>query len=191
MGDPVLSISCDEPEGTVVRHVYPLIFTPENLQKFYNKAKKFRTLFGREILTVEDFQKIFMRVDSAGQYTLNGLFWVIDDFVGVLYLTDIGDIDALAHYTFFDGRFKGREPLVKAMLTHVFTRFQFLHRLSAEIPTYTPFITRHYAKIFGFKREGSRRAAAKYKDGYFDVLLYGILRAEALSNVEVNPNGSA
>jgi RimJ/RimL family protein N-acetyltransferase len=176
------SVVCDEPEGEVERTVWPMLFTPENLSKFYDKAKQYRTLFGREILTVQDFQNVFMRQDENGLYTLNGLFWVIDDFVGIFYLTDITDDDALAHYTFFDKRFKGRIPLVRTMLQKVFETYGF-RRLSAEIPAYTPSITRHYAKLFGFVYEGRKRAVAPYKGDYYDVLLFGMLRDEAYKEV--------
>lgn len=183
---PILSVVCEEPEGTVTRHVYPLIFTPENIDKFWNKAKKHRTLYGKEIPNLTEFMNLFFWDHPKGrEYGImaNGLFWVVDDFEAVFYITDIRKFeDCLVHYTFFSGRHKGREKLVKEMLHYLFEVYQF-NRLSAEIPCYAVPQARKFAQALGFIYEGKRRACATYKGEKFDVNLYGLLRSEFLNGI--------
>lgn len=156
--------------------VYPMPLTPENIQKFWDKASKFRTLFGREIKgNVMDFIELFLSDGSSA------LFFVLNDFDGVFYLTDmVPEEDALAHYTFFDRRHNGREELVKEMLKFLFTRYNF-RRLSVQIPNYTTDQARHFVQKIGFVYEGKRRKAAEYKGDFYDTNLYGILKSEALN----------
>jgi len=180
--EPVISVMCDEPGGSVVRHVRRMNLTPENMRTFWERARKFKTIFNSEIR--DDFQK-FVRVlvtqNTDGSLTANGLFWVIDDFVGVFYLTNILiENDAQAHYTFFDGRHKGRIDLVKTMLRYVFETYGF-RRLSVEIPKYNTDKTRNFVeKSLGFKCEGKRRKVAYFDGEWFDSNIYGILREEVL-----------
>lgn len=147
--------------------------TPENIQQFWDKAKKFDTLFGKELKnSVEEFTNLFMSDGNVG------LFFVLNDFDGVFYLTDIApEEDALAHYTFFDRKHKGREELVKKMLGFIFHRYKF-NRLSAQIPNYATDQARHFVQKLGFVYEGKRRKAAQYKGDLYDVNLYGILHTE-------------
>ena len=127
----ILSIECNEPEGKIVRSIYPLVFTPENLAKFWDKAKQYPTLYGNEISNAQDFYNLFINQGENG-LSLNGLFWVIDDFVGVVYLNNITSQEADIHYSFFDKRHKGREVLAKKMLKYIFNTYGF-HRLNVQI----------------------------------------------------------
>lgn len=162
--------------------IRPLIFTQENSIKFYEKAKQFPTIYGKEFLSSpESFMELFVnRIGDS--FELNGLFWVINDFIGVFYLSEIEEhegqlTDAQAHYTFFDRRHHGREKLIAEMLHFLFKKYGF-NRLSVEIPNYASPQTRHFITDCGFKYEGKKRRAAKYKDDWFDVNLYGILKSE-------------
>ena len=174
---PTLSVVCEEPEGSITRHIYPLMFTPENLVKFYEKSAQFPILFGRPINSIAEFLPYIIDIDDNGVVKVNGAFWVIDDFVGVMYLNGIGDTGALAHITFFDRRFRGRQKLIKGMLRHVFDTYK-LHRISVQLPGYVGLSTMKFVSGMGFKLEGKLREAARYKDKDFDILLYGILESE-------------
>lgn len=190
MSNALFEVTLDEPEGKVTRKVFPIIFTLPNLQKFYDKAKKFPTLYGKEIIdSPEEFLKLFV-VEYGDTISLNGLFWGICDdeeltnLVGVFYMTDIMPSEALVHYTFFDRRHKGRQQLVKAMMKYVFEKYKF-QRLSVEIPLYT--ISKHrnqntirFILDCGFFYEGKKRKAAYYRGDWYDINMYGILRTEAL-----------
>jgi RimJ/RimL family protein N-acetyltransferase len=180
LGKPVYSNVCMEKNGPATRYVYPLLFTVENLKKFWDQAKKFPQIYWKEAITEQDFLDMFLRRKDDGTYEARGMVWVVDDFTGVFYVTDIqGTDDALVHYTFFDRKHNGRLHFVKGMVKYVFERYQF-HRLSAEIPNYATPQVRRFAEQLGFIYEGKRRKASKYKGDRFDVNLYGILKSEAL-----------
>lgn len=160
----------------------PMPITAENIERLWQQAKQYPIIFGKEVLgNSKDFIELFVNFDD-GKPEVNGLFYVINDFLGVFYLTDIvpGE-DANAHYTFFDRRHNGRRDLVVAMLKYVFEKYQF-QRLSAQIPNYATKQARHFAQACGFMYEGKRRKAAPYKGDRFDVNLYGILRSEVLKD---------
>lgn len=187
--EPILECECTEPNGKIIRKVYPLVFTKENIQKFYDKSNRYRTLFWKE--TEHDFAKflsLLLREGPNGTVQPNGLFWVIDDFIGVFFLTHIlPSEDAQVHYTFFDGRHKGRDEITRKMLAYIFTTFEF-RRLSAEIPAFAGGLVTQFAREVGFKGEGLKRKASYYKNDWFDVKLYGILKEEALGLPVYSPS---
>lgn len=176
--DVLFEVTCNEPKGPATHVVRKLVLTPENLRTFWEKSRQFKTLFNQEIR--DDFKKfleVFLRDGPSGVET-NGLFWVIDDFMGVFYITDIiPNCDALGEYTFFDRRTKGREPLVRAMVKHLFDRYNF-NRLTVEVGLYAHTATIDFVEKVGFKREGRKRKAVLYDGQWFDVLIYGILKGE-------------
>lgn len=175
---PVVSAICEEPEGAVERNVYFLTLSRENVQKLWEKASKFPLLFWQGIPTFEDFAKMVYTERYDGSITANGLFWVIDDFVGVYYLTDIiAGVDALVHYSFFDRRQLGREELTKRILKYAFEQFGF-NRLSAEIPTHAREYTFNFATQLGFRYEGKKRQCVYYRNTWYDKKLYGLLKDE-------------
>jgi len=181
MTAPILTIECDEPEGTVVRNVYPMMLTPHNLHAFWTKVKerKFSTIFNEEVRgNFHKFMEVFLREGPEGIES-RGIFWVVDEFVGVLYLTDIEpEVDAKVHYVFFDGRHRGRIDLVRAMIVYVMVRYNF-HRLTAETPLFYKPSAFLLAESIGFVKEGRKRLARKFDGKWFDVNVYGILREEA------------
>lgn len=176
----VLSIECPEPEGTVTRYVYPMTLTPRNLKTFWDKSRKFVTIFNEE--TRGDFRKfleVFLREGPEG-IEARGIFWVIDDFVGIMYLTDMqAGVDANVHYIFFDGRHKGRLELVRAMIAYVMEKYDF-HRLTAEAPLFYKPSALLFAEQIGFVKEGRKRLARPFDNKWFDVNVYGILREESV-----------
>ena len=175
---PILEVECEEHSGKVVRRVYPMALTIQNLKKFWELSKPFKTLFNKDIKeNFEEFCKLFISVDGeSGGYIANGLFWVVDDFVGVFYITDINaGIDANCHFTFFDKKLQGREVLFKELIKYVFAKYRF-RRLTAEVPMYLNRRLREFLeKEVGLKREGFKRQAAFYNNDYFGVAILGIL----------------
>ena len=178
MREPIFTVACEEGKDIVLRSVYPMDFSVENLRKFWEKSRQFKTLFSHEI--GDDFNKfvnLFVQVDE-GRLTSDSLLWVVDDFVGVFYLTNIYDTDdALVHYTFFDRRHKGRHKLTQEMAKYLFDKYKF-HRLSVEVPLYASEHTFNFIMQLGFRPEGRRRKSAKFNGEYFDVRLFGILPDE-------------
>jgi RimJ/RimL family protein N-acetyltransferase len=178
----ILSYQCNEPEGSIVRNVRFMTLSRNNLFKFYTKAQNLKTVFSVEHRN--DFKKflsIFISYDNSAGLASHGLFWVVDDFVGVYYLTNIlvGQ-DAKMHYIFFDERHKGRRDLTKEMIKFVFKEYNF-HRLTAELPLYVSPSVFKFVESLGFIKEGRKRDATEYCGTWYDVNMYGILRAEALN----------
>lgn len=188
--EPILSVDCHEPvttiDGrvkeiiTINRKVRPLTFDMETLFHFWKEARKFKYLFAQEIN--DDFGafcSLFLANGPMGQYEGKGIFYLIDDWIGILYMTDISyPSEATVHYTFFDRRQNGRVPLIKEMLKHVFLKYGF-NRLNASLPLYaTPAFP--FVKAIGFKDEGRKRQCRLYKGVYFDEALFGILKSEVL-----------
>ena len=179
---PILTYTCDEPEGKITRHVYPLIFTAENIQKLWERSHQFPTLFGREVGSIQEFYNLYIDPES-NQLLSGGLFWVIDDFVGIFYLTDISDMEATVHYSFFDQRHRGRGGLARAMIKYVLSEYKF-HRLNAFVPLYTSRYVRHFIASLGFILEGRKRQAAMFKGDWYDVMFYGMLYTDVYPPAE-------
>jgi hypothetical protein len=194
----VVTVVCNEKGESITHNVYPFSVTLDSLERLWNVAKVHPTLFG--IAATKDFGKfceVFIHYNAAGQVEGNGLIWLVDDYTGIFYMTDIyHPDDAMVHFSFFDRRMRGRENLVKEMLKYVFTRYNF-RRLSAQVPMFalpkgyrenlqisgkspTEAGVFGFVKACGFSQEGRKRACVEYKNDYFDVILYGILKEEAL-----------
>lgn len=177
--EAIASALCKEPEGDIVRYVYPMALSLDNLRIFWEKSRQFRTVFGDEVNG--DFRKFCeLFISQEGDdIRAHGLFWVIDDFVGVYYMTHITEVDCQVHYTFFDRRHLGREELTKSMLRYAFDRFGF-QRMSVEVPMYASKHTFGFTYALGFKKEGIKRNCIFYKDQWFNATCFGLLRSEAL-----------
>lgn len=173
----IFSGLCNEPKGEIERFVYPMILTPENLNKFWNKAKQFKALFWGNING--NFHRFLSTLVSqdGDRIVPNGLFWMVDDMVGVYYLTHLQSHDAQIHYAFFDRRQHGREELTKKMIKYVFEEYGF-HRLSAEIPACFTSTALFVEKGLEMRLEGRKRNAALLDDKWYDVKCYGILKEE-------------
>lgn len=192
-GAAVLEVECPEPEGKVVRRVEPVSLTAERLREYYDRLNEFPVLFNEHTGSLEDFIRTFVRPRSDGLgVDATGLIWEVDD-VGILYLTRLRPgVSAYGDFTFWDQRLRGREPLVREALRHVFERFGF-HRIETEVALYArPAMA--FVERVGFKKEGRKREAVLYtpKDAeepkWFDTNLYSILSHEVM---EGEDNGTA
>lgn len=181
--DIILSCVCNERDGKITRNVRLLTFDLENLRVFWEKARQFKTIFSKEFN--DDFEKFctLLMHSEGDELVANGVFYVVDDFVGVYYMTNIAPkVDAEVHFTFFDRRYNGRLEMTKQMLQYVFDTFQF-RRLTAEIPYYATEAPHTFAKLLGFKFEGRKHKAIRFNADDFDVAIYGLL-PEWLSEVK-------
>lgn len=172
----VLSTICKEPEGEVERSVYFAPLTVARLRHYWEKLSQFTSLFNRHIKNDSDFISTFLSQDGAGNLQLNGIIWEVDD-VGIFYLTDIYPLyQATGHFTFWDRRIRGREPLIQRMIKFAFDEYNF-HRIIAEVPLYSN-PTMNAIERVGFTKEGRLRKATHYKNEWWDVNLYSILKEE-------------
>lgn len=189
--EPVLTVRCKEKQEIIERSVYPMPLTMPALKVFWEKSRQYPTLFTQE--TRGDFGA-FMRMLLHEDMSPKGLFWVVDDFVGVYYLTDMKTqddvlVDAFVHYTFFDGRTRGRVELTRAMIRYVFEKYGF-QRFTAEIPLFVKPDAFVFAENVGFVKEGRKRKAVQFDNQWFDVNLFGILQSEVLENGTENGNST-
>ena len=172
---------CDEPEGIVTRTVRPIEFTPDNLIKLYNQISKFRTFMGKEIHNLDDMIRFFVSEEN-GVYKPRGLCMVVDDFVGLFWLSDIdGIFEASVHYTFFDRRHKGRIGLCKKAIEYTFNTFQF-HRLTTNVPVTQP-DTIKFVKKLGFVEIGTSRQNRIIRGRYYDTCNFDLLKEEFLNGI--------
>ena len=186
----IFQIECDEPKGKILRTVWMMTYTPENIRRLWERCSHFPILFRHTVHNSEEFISLFLSTkvgDNGIELTSNGIFYVIDDFVGVYYMTNmIPGQDASVHYSFFDKKHHGRLEMTKTLIRYVFDTFQF-RRLSTEIPMYVALkgTKRDNSPVFkfvedlGFKFEGRKRKCTPYKDDWFDLKLFGLLRDEA------------
>lgn len=157
--------------------------TVERLKHYYDNLKDFDVIFNEYV--ENDFRAFvnqFLREDRNGNIVSTGLLWEVDD-VGILMLQDIRPgYEALAHYNFWDQRFRGREDLCREMLRHLFSRYGF-HRIVTEVALYAKPAMNAVERI-GFTKEGRKREATRYKPNdadeaeWWDVNLYSILEHE-------------
>lgn len=174
LGEELFTCICEEPRQTVTRVVRQFAFTEDNLKALYAQVSKFRTFMGKDINNIQDMLDIFLTQDLIPR----GLCLVVDDFVGIFWLTDInGLFDASVHYTFFDRRQRGREKLCRAAIKYCFDTFKF-HRLSTAVPEYEIKVARYVANL-GFTYTGRFRKNRVIQDRLYDTLLYDVLRTEA------------
>jgi len=175
--------------------VRPAVLTFETFKGYYDKLKKFKTVFNSYVENnLDDFIKLFVSGDGKDDIRATGLIWEVDD-VGILYLTEIAPgHDALAHFNFWDRIFNGREKLIRGMVRHVMDEFA-LHRVTVEVGMFAaPWLPKAVERI-GFKREGRKREAIKFDGKWFDSIMYSMLRSEVnedgtkatRSNVTGNP----
>lgn len=177
----VLEVECPEPEGTIVRTVKPAYLTIGRLKEYWERLKGFNNLFNDYVAgDVDTFIRSFVDTGPGGEVRATGLIYEVDD-VGLMFLTNLKPHEALAHFTFWDQRLKGREPLLEAGVRFAFEEFGF-HRIAVEIPLYADKWLFKVIEGIGFIKEGRKREAVPYKGKFFDVNLYSVLRREVLGN---------
>jgi RimJ/RimL family protein N-acetyltransferase len=178
--EPIVTALCNEKKGDIIRSVRPMPYTIENFAQFWEKARQFKNIFSKEITeNFGNFVNLFIHYNpKTGLVSSDCLLWVIDDFVGMYYITNIYETDeALVHYTFFDRTHHGRYDLTIKMLNHVFDTYGF-HRLSVEIPLYASDYSFKFIESLGFHPEGRRRKSTRFNGEWFDVKLFGIFKEE-------------
>lgn len=172
----VFDHTCIEGRREVNRTVWLMEFDQVNFKKLWEKSKEHRILFTDDVNgNFQKFCSVFFSENIYGQMTPNGLVWVVDDFVGILFMSDIKPREALLHFSFFDGRL--RLDIATRMIEYIFKEYNF-DRLNAEI---VPFANRrvfNFVETIGFKHEGTKRQGLTYMNKKFELLQYGLLREE-------------
>lgn len=139
-------------------------------------------LFNELVKTFDDWVQQFVHIRDDGKVEPTGLIWQVDD-VGILFLTEIRPgHQALGHFTFWDGRLRGREELMREWIRYLFMKYDF-HRLEAEVGLYAkPAL--NFVERIGLTKEGRKREARLYQPNgepepeWWDVNLYSVLESE-------------
>lgn len=171
----VVSIPCERHEGG--HKIYPLALSLDNLKKLWEIGKQYRTIFGHEF--GDDFWKFvsfFVTLSEGEQAKANGLFWIVDDFAGMLYLTDIDPpIDTSVHFAFYKSLGSCKIPIMLEGLNYCFQKYNF-HRLSTEVPLFATKYTFEKVKALGFRYEGRKLESRLFDGKLFHVDFYGLLQ---------------
>lgn len=176
MNNTIFTVDCVEHGKTIERSVWLMDYSIENLRALWNKSNSHRILFSDDVNgDFDKFINIFLYNDVDGNIKSNGLIWVVDDFVGMLFMSDITRREALLHFSFFDGRL--RFDISMEMINYIFDNYNF-DRLNAQIVPFASNRVFNFIESLGFKKEGRKRKAMIYKGEKFDLLLYGLLKEE-------------
>lgn len=98
--------------------------------------------------------------------------------VGLLYLTHvIPRFDAKGHFVVWERFNPTLVRLIHQMMKLVFDSYG-LRRLSAEAPPYQPGLLRALEKRLGMVKEGVKREAVLYRDRWYPLIQFGLVRSE-------------
>lgn len=104
--------------------------------------------------------------------------------IGLVYVTNVMiGFDAEAHFTLWDSKGKGREPLIKGAMAWAFDRYD-LVRMTARVPTYQQGVIRFIERL-GFKQEGKHPNSVLHKGKWRPLCSFGFL-LEQLEGGSVN-----
>lgn len=157
-------------------HGQNLGLTPEKIKELWVKASKYPVLFSDSTggkfepfyWTLVNPMSIWFEVRSSLSR---------DGPLGLLYLTDIHPgIDATAHFTFWDKRAVGREPLILFIAEWLMDHFN-LMRLGTAIPPYQKGVVRFVERL-GFVKEGEARDATLYNGEVWPLIMFGMTRRD-------------
>ena len=179
---PLFSVLCSEKGQEVDRLVSLFELNDFSLKTLWEKIRTFPNLYGRDTpKTQEELFNLFFSSDPvSGLLFSDSVVFIIDDYVGMVTLTNIYHPDeATIHFIFFDKRMRGRADLLKAIALYVFKEYG-LRRLNVELASFSSPATLNFVSTkLGLTLEGKKRKAILYNEKYHDVLMYGLLAEEA------------
>lgn len=170
-------------DKTVEHTITPMELSVENLQHLWEIGRKYKTIFGH--MHDDDFYKFisyFVTLNDNEPPRANGLFWKIDDFAGLVYVTDISveNLDCSVHYAFYKSMGPCKKPVLDAALNYLFTKYK-MNRVSTEAGLHVNKRTHLQIEELGFKLEGLRRHAKFFDNKFFHVKYYGLLKSDFYS----------
>ncbi len=149
--------------------------TPLKIQELWIEYSQHDTLFSDYTLgKVEPFLDVLFANNAAVAE-----IYSIDDKapIGSMMLTRvIRNFDGLAHFTLWNGKARGKEPLFLEMMRLWMGEFN-LRRLSTEIAGHSKGVIRMIKRL-GFQHEGTRRDGNLHKGVWIDLEMFGILESE-------------
>lgn len=149
--------------------------TPHKIQELWIEYSQHDTLFSDYTLgKVEPFLDILFANNAA----VAEIYSVDDEApIGSMMITRVlPNFDAHAHFTLWNGKARGKEPLFLEMMRLWMGEFN-LRRLSTEVTGHSKGVIRMIERL-GFQHEGTRREGSIHKDVWVDLEMYGILESE-------------
>ena len=159
---------------------WEVMLSEPKIKELWTKIKDFDKLFSDECTgDIESFVHGIMDPNTT----------VLECDYGILVLSDIvKGSRAEAHLTFWDKKLSAHTVLVQECLVWAFLNFD-LNRITVKSPAYARFVHNFLYTKLGFHHEGTLRQYIK-KDGVFvDMLVFGLLRKEALNAATRNLRG--
>ena len=155
--------------------------TPEKIQALWIEYSQHDTLFSDYTQgKVTPFLDVMLAVNA-----IVAEIYSIDEEIpiGSLMLNRVIEgFDGLAHFTLWNGRARGKEPLFLEMMRMWMTEFK-LHRLSVEVVGSASGAIRMTERL-GFKKEGTRREGSIHKGAWVDLEMYGITEEELQARLQ-------
>lgn len=174
--EPILTVECDERDGSFVRSVRFTPLSPDKLRYYWERMKEYKSIFGTPVHNLEDFINTF--VWQAGKdLKAGGILYEVDD-VGIISIDNIvvSKMQCNAHLVFWDRKLRGREDLVRQLCEYGFEEYGF-RRIVVEIPLHAmPVVT--FVERVGFQKEGRLREASWYNGEWWDMFTFSLLRSD-------------
>lgn len=149
--------------------------TPQKVQELWIECSQHDTLFSDYTMgKVEPFLDVLFAVNAV-----QAEVYSIDDETpigSVMMNRVLPNFDALAHFTIWNGKARGKEPLFLEMMRMWMGEFN-LRRLSTEVTGHSKGLIRMLERL-GFHHEGTRREGSIHKGAWIDLEMYGILESE-------------
>lgn len=155
--------------------------TPQKIQELWIEYSRHDTLFSDY---TQGKVEPFLDVLFAPNAIVVEIYSMEDEVpIGSMMMNRIlKDFDALVHFTLWDSRARGKEPLFLEMMRMYMDEFNF-RRLSVEVTAHSSGVIRMIKRL-GFQHEGTRREGSIHKGVWIDLEMFGILRNELQAKLE-------
>ena len=155
--------------------------TPQKIQELWISYSRHDTLFSDYTQgKVEPFLDVLFASNAIVAEIYNVSFEMP---IGSMMLNRIiENFDGLGHFTLWDSRARGKEPLFLEMMRMWMAEFR-LRRISAEVVGSSKGVIRMIERL-GFQHEGTRREGSIHKGSWVDLEMYGILESELQAKLQ-------
>ncbi len=155
--------------------------TPDKIQELWIEYSRHDTLFSDYTQgKVEPFLDVLLAANAI----VAEIYDVEEELpLGSMMLNRVLlGFDALAHFTLWNSRARGKEPLFLEMMRMWMGEFE-LQRLSVEVLGSSSGVIRMIKRL-GFQHEGTRREGSIHKGAWVDLEMFGILESELTDKLQ-------
>lgn len=157
-------------------------FLPEGVSLLRLTSEKLRELWEK----LKDFDRLYTDTTHGDELSfykklMAGDMIVFETEGGIMILDHLTEHEfAQVHVSFWDRKLSEKSELIRGTMKWCFETFG-LERLEALIPEFSKALSRFLTKRMGFSYEGTLRKRLLYHGEFKDILIYSILREEALN----------